>query len=232
MDSDGRQDRASGELPPWAAAFDPAANLQVLSELQRTGLEAARQLVDRFAGSISDDGGPAPQYPGAGTGTGDSGPGDGGPAASGLDGLIDLWAELAKSSLRALLTQLGAAGMGASAGGDGASGATRRVVVERGRRPDAPAASTEIWLHNESHVERRDLRPHCGELRSADGALLAAGVAFAPLRIERFAGRSSQAVTLRVRDVADDAVVGTYRGVVLVEGLPDVWLTLEVVVTA
>ena len=225
MEPDGRQDRASGELPPWAAAFDPAANLQVLSDLQRRGLEAARQLVERFAGSMDGAGEPAPQYPGTGTGPGGS------YQPSGFDALIDLWAELAKGTLRALVKQLGASGMATSAGGDGVSGGTKRVVVERGRRPDAPAGATEVWLHNESQAERRNLRPHCGELRSADGSRLTANVMFAPSQIERLPGRSSQAFMLRVRDVADDAVVGTYRGVVLVEGLPDVWLTLEVLVT-
>lgn len=224
MESDGRQDSASGELPPWAAAFDPAANLQVLSELQRKGLEAARQLVERFAGTIDGRDGAAGRYPGGGPSPGD----DSGPTSA-VDGLIDLWAELAKGTMRAVLAQV--AQVVAPAGGDGAPGGVKRVVVDRSGQQGAPVAATEIWLHNESQSERRDLRPHCGELRSADGVRLSASVVFEPPRIDRLPGRSSQGLMARVREIADDAIAGTYRGVVLVDGLPDVWLTLEVVVS-
>ena len=39
---------AAGTTPPWSAAFDPAANVRALTDLQRSGLEAAQVLIERF----------------------------------------------------------------------------------------------------------------------------------------------------------------------------------------
>ena len=41
-------DGAAGTTPPWSAAFDPAANVRALTDLQRSGLEAAQVLIERF----------------------------------------------------------------------------------------------------------------------------------------------------------------------------------------
>jgi len=210
-----RDQRAAGALPPWAAAFDPAGNLRALTDLQRRGLEAAQQLTDRLARAVdgtADPVGPAPD--------------DSAGVASGLDGLVDLWAELTKGALRVVVSQVGS--LAPSPAGDGA-GPDRNVSVVLA---NGSGASTEIWLHNESQADQTDLRPHCGELRAADGALLATDVVFEPPTIEVLPGRSSKGVMLRVGEPPADTVPCTYRGVVLVDRLPDAWLTLTVRVTS
>ena len=87
-----------------------------------------------------------------------------------------------------------------------------------------------MWLHNTSSTARDQLRPHCGELRSAAGAQLQAHVTFDPPVVEQLPAGSSELVTVGVEDADGDAAPGSYRGVVLVAGLDDLWLNLEVVV--
>jgi hypothetical protein len=44
-----RRRDGSGEQP-WSSLFDPAANVRALGEIQRRGLQAAGELVDRLVG--------------------------------------------------------------------------------------------------------------------------------------------------------------------------------------
>ncbi len=205
---------AADTTTPWSAAFDPAANVRALTDLQRSGLDAAQVLIERFIqtmdGRASVDGGRPEQ--------------DGHGPATGLDGLVDLWADLTKSTLRAFMAQATT-----TPGGPAASGPNDRVRVVLDRDGGQHAAgSAPMWIHNASHTQRHRLRPHCGELRSAAGDRLPAAVTFDPSPIEVLPAGSSAQVTVRV-DVADGAA-GRYRGVVLVAGLDDAWLNLEVVV--
>lgn len=208
---------AADTTTPWSAAFDPAANVRALTDLQRSGLDAAQVLIERFIqtmdGRAGVDGG-RPEQPGDGP-------------VTGLDGLVDLWADLAKGTLRAFLAQVTT-----TPGGPVATGPNDRVQVVLDRDGGQHAAgSAPMWVHNASRTARHRLRPHCGELRSAAGAQLSAGVTFDPPLIEVLSAGSSEQVTVSV-DVADgaDGAAGSYRGVVLVAGLDDAWLNLEVVV--
>lgn len=218
MEVDRDQLGRSQTLPPWAAAFDPAGNLRALTDLQRRGLEAAQQLTDRLAGAVDGTAGPVPPASN-----------DSGGVASGLDGLVDLWAQLTKGALRVVVGQLNASTPNQNGDGGDGVGPDRSVsvVVANGS-----GGSTEIWLHNETQGDQTNLRPHCGELRAADGALLAADVVFEPPTIAVLPSRSSKGVMLRVGEPPAGTVPGTYRGVVLVDGLPDAWLTLTVRITS
>jgi len=207
---------AAGTTPPWSAAFDPAANVRALTDLQRSGLEAAQVLIERFIQTMDSR---------AGVDTARPARGDDG-AAMGIDGLVDLWADLTKRTLRGFLTQ-----MATSAGGPSATGPDDRVRVLLDRTDGQPArASAPMWLHNTSSTARDRLRPHCGELRSAAGAQLQAHVTFDPSVVDELPAGSSALVTVRVEDADGGAAPGAYRGVVLVAGLDDLWLNLEVVV--
>ena len=165
-------------------------------------------------------------------------------AAGDLDGLVDVWADLVKRSLHAMIRLPTAAGAGAAppnqaAGGGAAAGA---ATVDVGSssvssplrmsagRSTAPSAATELWLHNGTPAERRDLRLHCGELRSHQGASLLAHLRFDP-DVVTLPPRSSRGIVVTLELADDRAAPGTYRGVVLVSGLPDAWLPVEVVVS-
>jgi hypothetical protein len=229
----GQGDRPAGDSAPWAAALDPAANLAALSRIQQRGLRAAGEIVDRLVATVdgerADAGGPTT-----------STSGDRVLGAADLDGLVDLWADVAKQFLHTVT------GGGAPAGG-GPSTEDLVLDVEGGAaaRPVrlTPAGpSDELWLVNRSARDHAGLRLHVTELRSAGGAVLAAGVAFEPDVIESLPARSSRGVRVSVADPDPDpdsegegdggAEPGVYRGLVLVDGLPDAWVPVEVTVPA
>jgi hypothetical protein len=213
---DPTSDGAAGPTPPWAAAFDPAANVRALTDLQRSGLEAAQVLIERFVQTMDSRASVDIARPAAPAGT--AGP------VTGIDGLVDLWADLVKSTLRGFLTQIAT-----NAGGPPAPGLDDRVRMVLDRRDGELArGSAPMWLHNISPTARDQLRPHCGELRSAAGAQLQARITFDPPVVDALAAGASALVTVRVDDA--DGAPGSYRGVVLAAGLDDLWLNLEVVV--
>lgn len=233
---------------PWSAALDPAANMRVLGDIQRRGLDAAGEIVERLVAAVDGDD------------TAHANPGDDAQAEGGstdLDSLVDLWAVLAKRSLHALVRLAASADAGSPAGDRGPSGAAPgRVVtvdVVGGSAPEAlrltasrarpvpgdsaapedeatPEVAAEVWLHNGTAEPRSDIRLHCSELRAHDGSELRAEVVFEPEVIEQIPARSSRGVVVAVRALDDGAVAGVYRGVVLAAGLPDVWLAVEVLV--
>lgn len=288
---------------PWMSALDPAANARALGDIQRRGLRAASEIVERLVAAVDGvegRGGPGGtasdvDWGTARAATGGRGPGDaevdgderggdaagdadhrhsGGPAGrdndSGgfarggagpdIDGLVDLWAELTKRSLHALVRLAGTGGAASDAGtGTGTGEAARgsrpaapstidveasgpvtplRLAVQRDTVPptdtstgDASAGGVgEVWLHNGADGERDDLRFHCGELRRHDGGVLPGQVVFDPPVVERLLPRSSRGVLVTVADLDPAVEAGSYRGIVLVSGLPDVWLPIEVVV--
>jgi hypothetical protein len=75
------------------------------------------------------------------------------------------------------------------------------------------------------------VRLRFSDLLAHDGAKVGAGaVRFAP---EKFAlpGRSSRGVTLEI-DVTPDIALGRYRGMLLAEGYPDLWLPVTLTLRA
>jgi hypothetical protein len=224
----------TGPGAPWLAALDPAANLRSLAEIQRRGLEAAGEVIDRLAGSDDDhdDGTVGADQPRM-------------PDGVDLQGLTDLWAELTRRWLVAV-AQLAPArsvdsnGHGVPVDGAGASltvaGSANapsplRLTVRHSESDDASiAAETELWLVNETTDERRDLRPHCGELRAHDGGVFPGGPTFEPAVVDVLPGRSSRGLRVAVSLNGNGVSPGTYRGVVLVAGLPGAWLPVEVTV--
>jgi hypothetical protein len=224
----------------WSAAFDPAANLRVLGDIQRRGLRAAGEIVERLIAAV--DGAPS-----SGSGRAKA---DDEPTAADLGIGVDLWVEMAKRSLD-VLGRLATAT--ANAGGAGRSGAgpepersptvvavdgtgeqdTIELRVPRSGPAATTATTTEVWLHNRTPEAHHGLRLHGGELRSADGVVLPGGLTFDPEVVTELPARSSRGITIGVAGVAGEegeTEPGTYRGVVMVTGLPDVWLPVTVVV--
>ena len=80
-----RHNEGTGESP-WMSMLDPAANARALSEIQRRGLRAAGELVDRLIGAVDGDGRANPAAPGDGVDQGDAdAAGDGGDDGNRID---------------------------------------------------------------------------------------------------------------------------------------------------
>lgn len=202
----------------WMAALDPAANVRALGEIQRRGLDAARQLVDQLIAMVD---GAAQASPRDETARGSTG----GQVAGDVERLIEGWAALTKDTLRtmgALYTQA-YAGPASSRGG-------RPVRLESG--PETGAPVEQLWLHNTTSDPVSAVRLHCGDLRSPTAASIpASGIEFSPAAVDRLEAGTSVPVQVTVA-VPAGTPPGVYRGTVLATGLADVWLPLEVVVTA
>jgi hypothetical protein len=216
----------AGDL--WSAAFDPAANLRVLGEIQRRGLRAAGEIVERLIANV--DGPPAPgDQRGAATREG--------PSATDLGAGVDLWVEMAKRSLDVVARLATVASHGRSRPASPSTtvavdveGVGAQETISLRARRTGPGDTAEVWLHNSTRAARHDLRLHCGELRSSEGEVLPAGVAFDPEVVAELPARSSRGVTVGVAPWEGSAEPGTYRGIVMVTGLADVWLPVTVVV--
>ena len=251
-----RRRDGSGEQP-WSSLFDPAANVRALGDIQRRGLRAAGELVDRLVGDAdgraattsADDGDTGEDYLGHGDGHrahGAHARPDGSPATAQL---FQVWVDVLQRGLQAVTDATVTAVAPTSANGhrsatvdlgaglttgtvriDAAGGdGGRRGDVEDGRSGDG-RAEAEVWLHNGTAEPRADVSLHCGDLRAHDGSLLPAGaVRFDPDRVGELPARSSRGVVVSAVLHADQPA-GVYRGVILATGVPDAWLPLEIVV--
>ena len=108
-----------------------------------------------------------------------------------------------------------------------------RVYVVVDRQADGPAlrGCAPVWVHNTTDSELADLRPHCGELRSSSGTVLACDVTFEPACVEQLAAAAKQSVLMRVTGVDRAAPGDVYRGIVQIAGLADTVLAVECEVT-
>ena len=88
------------------------------------------------------------------------------------------------------------------------------------------SATTEVWIHNPTAEALDKLRVHCGAPRSHDGSTLDALSFIADPDSFDLPARSSRGVQIAV--CAPDAAPGVYRALLLVEGLADQWLPIEI----
>ena len=93
------------------------------------------------------------------------------------------------------------------------------------RLPDvAPGGrvSAHLWLHNTTPSSASGIRPWCPGLTSHSGvALPSSTITCAPVRIDLLDPGASTDILVTAA-VADEAPAGTYHGLVLADGLPDV----------
>ena len=223
-----------------APLFNPSAGIRALADVQRRGLIAAGELVDRLIGAV--DGDRTPSASGRATRpTPDDDPQtldlvtvwidvfqrglqamipgtrNHGPAA--VNGAQIATADLARGTTTGAVHIRAAAHSGSPGNGDG--GASRG-----GRR----GGTAEVWLHNATPEPVPDLRLHAGDLRAHDTRTLPkSALRFDPPSLDELPARSSRGVVV-VADVAERVPGGVYRGVLLVTGAPDVWLPIVVTV--
>ena len=207
-----RDNDASVSDIPWASVFDPALNIRALGEIQARGFRAATEVVNRFIRPADtksvDDSVNSTQAPG-----------DQATPPPDVDRVLQVWQRLATQAVESLRGAAQPRGEVASVDIQQAtsSGAVSLVASEPG------AVSTEVWLHNRGADDLGKVRLRCSDLLAHDGALIeSALVRFEPDTVPMLA-RCSRGVTVEI-DVPDDTAAGNYRGTMLADGYPDIWL--------
>ncbi|OBF16147.1 hypothetical protein [Mycobacterium sp. ACS4331] len=213
---------------PWGAVFDPVVNARALSAVQARGFRAAREVVDRFITMATDLDSPArePESESEQART---------CADSSAQGGIDI--ERALGTWQSMIGQLvnsvkdtvtPPAASGPAMFDLRTSDAAGQVVLNA----DGPGAvSTEVWLHNGGPEDMGKVRLRCGDLLAHDGAVIESDcVRFEP-DVVAMPARSSRGIIVEV-DVTDDHAPGSYRGTLLADGQPDVWLPVLLVVAS
>jgi hypothetical protein len=197
---------------PWASVFDPALNIRALGEIQARGFRAATEVVNRFIRpadikSVTD------------SVNSTQAPGEQATPPPDVDRVLQVWQRLATQAVESLRGAAQPRAEVASVDIQQAtsSGAVSLVASEPG------AVSTEVWLHNRGADDLGKVRLRCSDLLAHDGALIeSALVRFEPDTVPMVA-RCSRGVTVEI-DVPDDTAAGNYRGTMLADGYPDIWL--------
>jgi hypothetical protein len=213
---------------PWGFAFDPAANVRALGDVQRRGLQAASQAVDSLLSSMDARGA------GPGVTAGERGGPD-----SDIRRLAALWTELVTRGLSEMV-RLGRAEGSNGAGPFPADSEPRVWVdVESGQSAgsvevvaDASGSThmaSEVWLCNHTGESRGPIRLHSSELRSTEGATIPSeAVRFDPV-VAELPGRSSRGVDVSLCG-DNPGAPGVYRGIIQAAGAPAVVVKIELTV--
>jgi hypothetical protein len=223
-------DGGIGNGVPWASVFDSTANMRALSAIQADGFRAASELVDRFvrmastglngtAGSMASPTSSPQEQSGDLYG------------ATGLEPLVTSWWMTVDELLRAAAPRddRGAAPVPASLDFANAQ-ASGRLYLET----VAPGTATsEVWLHNAGSVDMGKVRLRCSDLLAHDGALISAEMLRFEPDVVAMPARSSRGVSVEVEvdEVEGQRVApGSYRGTLLADGHPELWLPVELAI--
>lgn len=213
---------------PWASVFDPAANARALSAIQAQGFRAASEIVDRFARVAT-------------TGLN----GKDGPTTSAAPLTNDQRADLFGATdieplMRSWWVMIGQLLLGSAphvpdpVSADGASLDFSNSATEG--RLDLAAASpgaakAEVWLHNRAAADLGQIQLRCSDLLAHDGSVIGSDtVTFDPAAVG-MPGRSSRGIELRI-EVPQGVSLGMYRGTLLAQGHPNLWLPVVLTVRA
>jgi hypothetical protein len=213
---------------PWASVFDPAANARALSAIQAEGFRAASEIVDRFA-RIATTGLNGKDRP-----TTSAEPLTNDQRAD-LFGATDIeplirswWAMIGQL----LLGSARAPHVPDSVSADGASLDFSNGQAEGGLHFGATspgAAAAEVWLHNRGADDLGQVRLRCSDLLANDGSVIGSGaVSLEPASVP-MPGRSSRGIDVKI-EVPQGVQPGVYRGTLLVEGHPQLWLPVVMTV--
>jgi len=213
---------------PWASVFDPAANARALSTIQAEGFRAASELVDRFVriATTGHNGSERPTPPTAGLTD---------PDRHDLFGATDV-----EPLIRSWWAMIGQFLLGAAPQARGGAPATSATLdlsnAEATGKLDLAATSpgaakAEVWLHNKGANDLGQIELRCSDLLAHDGSVVgSATVAFDPAAVAT-PGRSSRGIEVTI-EVPQGVAPGTYRGTLLVQGHPNLWLPVVLTVRA
>jgi hypothetical protein len=224
-------DRASGDGGsndlPWASVFDPAANARALSAIQAEGFRAASELVDRFV-RIAATGLNGMDRPAT---SATSPPTYEQPSdlfgATGLEPLVTSWWSIVDQFLRRAAPRDPDPGVAASATLDFSTAEVKGALHLEATGPGT--ATAEVWLHNGGPVDLGKVRLRCSDLLTHDGTVIPAHTLRFEPDIVPMPARCSRGVTVEV-DVGEGLPPGSYRGTLLADGHPDIWLPIELAI--
>jgi hypothetical protein len=213
---------------PWASVFDPAANARALSAIQAQGFRAASEIVDRFA-RIATTG-----LNGKGSSTTSAGPfSDDQRAdlfgATDIEPLIRSWWVMIGQLLLGSAPHVPDLVSAHEASLDFSHATTDGRLELTATSPGAVKA--EVWLHNRAATDLGQIRLRCSDLLAHDGNVVKSGaVMFEPAAVA-MPGRSSRGIELKI-EVPQGVQPDTYRGTLLAQGHPDLWLPVVLTVRA
>lgn len=216
MTNHGRSDDGTISDMPWASVFDPVVNVRALGEIQARGFRAATDLVDRFVRQA-----PQSEPRAAEASTAEAHPAtDAERSAPDAEQVLGAWQRLAGQAVHSLRGE--AKPQGDAVFDFAAETAAGHIHLESA---GTGAVAGEVWLHNRGLVDLGKIRLRCSDLLAHDGAVISADtVRFDPDPVDMPA-RSSRGVTVEV-DVDDGVRPGSYRGTLLADGFPDIWLSI------
>lgn len=223
MAGGGSDDGSIGDLP-WAAVFDPAANARALGAIQARGFRAATEVVDRLVRLIDGNG-----HTNGRAASSQSSQSSNGKTRSSpdVDRLVSSWETIVGRLVESLrgggLTPTEAATLDLAR--SDANGSVSLEIAKNGR------ASTVVWLHNAGSKDLGLVRLRCSDLLAAHGGVVdSMTVRFDPECIP-IPARSSRGVCVEIHAV-QDVQPGIYRGTLLANEHPDVWLPVVLNVPA
>jgi hypothetical protein len=211
---------------PWASIFDPAANVRALTAVQAEGFRAASELVDRFVRMV------ATRPDGSTAGARQSAPMSNEQradllGATDIEPLIRSWWSMAGQFLMGGAPQTPSAAAAISPTLDfTGSAATGRLELET---QAGDPATAEMWLHNAADQDLGRIRLRCSALMSDDGSVIESDACRIDPKAVPVPGRSSRGVGITIK-VTKKTQPGLYRGTVLVEGRPELWLPVALAV--
>jgi hypothetical protein len=222
-DNEANGERGSTDDLPWASVFDPAANARALSAIQAEGFRAASQIVDRFIRIATPE-------PGADGGGAPSGQLFTSAAASNVVSDLETLTRSWWSTVGRMLLQ---SAPNAGAANDGATTLDLANAESTGQidlvADVGGSVSTEVWLHNRSADDLGEIALRCSDLLSSDGHLFQTESITLEPAVVPMPARSSRGIAMNVR-VAEYVRPGVYRGTLLVEGHPKLWLPVGLIV--
>ncbi|AQT83022.1 hypothetical protein B1R94_22480 [Mycolicibacterium litorale] len=211
---------------PWASIFDPAANVRALTAVQAEGFQAASELVDRFVRMVATrpDGTARTVRRTAPLSTEQRADLLG---ATDVEPLIRSWWAMVGQFLMGGASQTpaqhGAISPSLDVAGSAAAGRLESEADAGG------TATAEVWLHNAAEHDLGRIRLRCSPLMADDGSIIESTAIRLHPKAVPVPARSSRGVGFTVK-LGKKTRPGVYRGTVLVEGRPQLWLPVALTV--
>lgn len=223
-----RPNSEGGGGVPWAFVFDRDANVRALGDVQRRGLQAASQAVEKLLSSM--DHSRTDQAPGT------EGPGE---PDSDISRLAEFWTELATRGLAEMMR------MGQSVPNgfrpfptdserpvwvdldSGSSGSSVELVADPSGSTTKPG---EVWVCNRRNKPVGPVGFHSSDLSTPDEITIpASAIRFDPAVIKKLPKRSSRGIVVALSSESR-LRPGVYRGIMQATGGPDLVVGIQLTV--
>jgi hypothetical protein len=221
----GNSDGSINDLP-WASVFDPAGNARALSAIQAEGFRAASEVVDRFiriatTGLNGKDRSTTSAVPLTNDQRADLF------GATDIEPLIRSWWSMVGQFLLGAAPRIPDPASAVPATLDFSNADAKGQLDLAATVPGA--ATAEVWLHNRGAEDFGQVQLRCSDLLAHDGRVIGSvAVTFNPAVVP-MPGRSSRGIDMKI-EVPQGVDPGVYRGTLLVEGHPELWLPVVLTV--